>query len=44
MMKYGNSWSMMQGAGAIGVITWLLVLIDLVLLGIWLWKQINKKQ
>lgn len=34
---------MMPGAGTIGVITWLLVLIDLILLGIYLWKQINKK-
>jgi len=34
---------MMGGAGAIGLITWLVILADLVLLGIWLWKQIEKK-
>lgn len=33
---------MMQGWGSLGVITWLVVVIDLVLLGVWLWKQIKK--
>ena len=28
--------------GTFGIITWLVVLIDLVLLGIWLWKLIKK--
>lgn len=30
---------MMGGFGLIGIV----ILIDLVLLGVWLWKQINKK-
>lgn len=33
---YGN---LMGGFGLIGVV----ILIDLVLLGVWLWKQIQKK-
>lgn len=39
MMGYGG-WG---GAGFFGVITWLVIVVDLVLLGIWLWKQIEKK-
>lgn len=42
MMGYGN-WGTMQGVWGFGFITWLVVFIDLVLLGVWLWKQINKK-
>lgn len=41
MMGYGFSGSMMGGGW--GVITGLVVTIDLVLLGIWLWQQISKK-
>lgn len=41
MMGY-DSWGMMGGAGLFAGITWLVLLADLVLLGIWLWKQINK--
>lgn len=33
---YGN---MMGGFGLVGII----VLVDLILLGVWLWKQITKK-
>jgi hypothetical protein len=40
MMGYGPG--MMGSAGAFGAITWLVILVDLVLVGIWLWKQINK--
>lgn len=40
MMGYG--WSWMSGAGTLGVITWLVIIVDLVLLGFWLWKQIKK--
>lgn len=36
---YGSS---MIGGG-FGLLTWLVVLIDLVLVGIWLWQQISKK-
>ena len=43
MMNYGDGWGMMGGVGGIGIITWLVVIVDLILLGIWLWKQINKK-
>ncbi|MCL5019392.1 MAG: hypothetical protein M1426_02800 [Patescibacteria group bacterium] len=40
---YGN---MMGGFGAfsiLGTIFWIVILIDLILLGVWLWKQVNKK-
>ncbi len=40
-MMYGGGWGM-SGVGYWGVITWFVVLVDLVLLGLWLWKQINK--
>jgi len=40
---YGyNYGGMMGGAGTFGAITWLIIIVDLVLVGIWLWKQINK--
>ena len=31
------------GWGLWGTIFWLVILIDLVLVGVWLWKKINKK-
>lgn len=37
---YGN---MMGGTGVLGSIFWIVILIDLILLGVWLWKQIGKK-
>ena len=37
---YGN---MMGGAGIFGLLTWLVLIIDLVLVGIWLSQQIAKK-
>jgi uncharacterized membrane protein len=43
MGYYGSGWSMMGGMGFLGVITWLVVIADLVLLGIWLWKKISSK-
>lgn len=46
MMGYGNwgGYGMMNsGFGLIATIFWLVILIDLILLGIWLWKQVNKK-
>ena len=44
MMGYGyGGWSMMNGAGLFGGITWLVIIVDLVLVGIWLWQQISKK-
>ena len=33
---------MMGGGNVVGVITWLVVIVDLVLLGIWLWKKIKE--
>ena len=41
-MGYGYNWGMMSGAGLFGAITWLVIMTDLVLVGIWLWKQIKK--
>lgn len=42
MGYYGGGWGgMMGGAGVLGFITWLVVLVDLVLLGVWLWKKIK---
>ncbi len=41
MMRFGYG-SMMGDWGVLGVITWIVILVDLVLLGIWLWKQIKK--
>lgn len=48
MMGYWGGGSMMNWGGlgwfsGIGFIFWLVILIDLILLGFWLWKQINKK-
>lgn len=39
MMNYGSG---MAWFGILGLIFWLVVLIDLILLGIWLWKLIQK--
>jgi len=41
MMGYGYGYSGMMGGG-FGSIIALIVMIDLILLGIWLYKQINK--
>jgi len=38
-----NYGSVMEGFGSLMFIFWIVLLIDLVLLGVWLWKQINKK-
>lgn len=41
----GWSYNMMN-SGAFGIldsIFWLVILIDLILLGVWLWKQIERK-
>ncbi len=42
MMGYGYG-GIMGGAGTLGFITWLVVIIDLVLLGILLWKKVSNK-
>ena len=41
MMGYGYG-AMMGGFGTLGFITYLVILADLILIGVWLWKQINK--
>ncbi len=38
MMNWGFGW-----LGVLGAIFWVIILVDLILLGIWLWKQINRK-
>lgn len=42
-MGYGESWGMMGDAGFFGPITWFVIIVDLILVGIWLWQQISKK-
>ncbi len=42
MMNYGYT-SMMGGVSIFGPFVWLIVLVDLILVGIWLWQQISKK-
>ena len=44
MMRYGFGYEGMMsgGAGIFMSLVWLVFIIDLVLLGIWLWKQVNK--
>lgn len=41
MMDYGYG-GMAGGALGLHFITWIVVIVDLVLLGMWLWKQIKK--
>lgn len=41
MFGYGN-YGMMGGFGFFGPLICIVLFIDLVLVGIWLWKQINK--
>ncbi|CAN5132397.1 hypothetical protein BH11PAT1_BH11PAT1_8050 [soil metagenome] len=44
MMGYGNFGNMMGGGfGFLGLIFWIVILVDLILLGMWLWKQLQKK-
>lgn len=40
-MMYGYT-SVMGGFGSLFSLLWLVVFADLILLGIWLWKQITK--
>jgi len=42
MGYYGGGWGMMGGGGFLAAIAWLVIVVDLVLLGVWLWKQVNK--
>lgn len=44
MMGWGSYGNMMySGFGILATIFWLVILVDLILLGIWLWKQIQKR-
>lgn len=43
MMGYGGFGNMMGGFGVVGFVYWLVILIDLILLGMWLWKQIQRR-
>lgn len=46
MMGY-SGWDMMGGGwgtfGFFGSLTWIVILVDLVLLGVWLWKKVSSK-
>ena len=42
MMGYEYS-GMMGGMRVFGLLTWIVVLVDLVLVGMWLWQQISRK-
>lgn len=43
MMRYDLDYHMMDGFGPFMFLLWIVVFIDLVLLGVWLWQRINKK-
>ncbi len=43
MMDWGGYGGMMGGFGILASLFWIIILIDLILLGFWLWKQIQKK-
>lgn len=46
MMGYGWN-NMMSGWGGFGLLVsffWIVLLVDLILLGIWLWKKIKKEK
>ena len=42
MVGYGYG-DMMGGGGLVGVITHLVILVDLILVGMWLWQSVSKK-
>lgn len=43
MGNWGYGGMMGYGFGVWSLVLWLIVLVDLILVGAWLWKQINKK-
>ncbi|MES2014684.1 MAG: hypothetical protein V4437_02620 [Patescibacteria group bacterium] len=43
MMNYAYGGGMLAGMSTFGLLTWLIILADLVLVGIWLWQKITKK-
>lgn len=41
---YGGGWGMMSGGvGLFGLLICLVILVDLILVGVWLWQHISKK-
>lgn len=40
---YGYTNMMGLGFSFLATVFWLVLLVDLILLGVWLWKQVNKK-
>jgi len=40
---YGYGGMMGGGFGILATILWLVILVDMILLGIWLWKQVTKR-
>lgn len=40
---YGYGGMMGPGFGVLATAFWSVILVDLILLGVWLWKQISKK-
>ncbi|MBI4089460.1 MAG: hypothetical protein HY424_01995 [Candidatus Levybacteria bacterium] len=45
MINYQNwgGYGMMNSGSGIANIFWIVLLVDLIFLGVWLWKQIQKK-
>ena len=43
MMGFNGGFGMMGGLGILAVLFWMVIFIDAVLLGFWLWNQLNKK-
>jgi len=43
MYRYYDSFGFGGGVSALCFLTWTVVFIDLVFLGVWLWQQISKK-
>ncbi|MDD5318744.1 MAG: hypothetical protein PHF79_02910 [Candidatus Pacebacteria bacterium] len=44
-MMYGYGYgSPISVVGMLGIVTWLVVLADLILVGFWLWQNINKSK
>lgn len=40
--KYAGMMDGLGGMSTLGLLTWLVILVDLALVGVWLWKQIKK--
>jgi hypothetical protein len=43
MMQYEWGYHNMDGYGVFALLLWLALFVNLILLGFWLWQQINKK-